>query len=140
MKIVATNEMDEIKEFLGNGLDEYNRMFNKNINPVENQKKFGFYAFEGGTKIGGVYGYMDFGNWVWISLLFVDEKHREKDMGTALINAVEKFAKTEKCIGVHLNTFSWQAKGFYEKMGYTQYGELNNHPENGKMFWLKKEF
>jgi ribosomal protein S18 acetylase RimI-like enzyme len=41
---------------------------------------------------------------------------------------------------VWLDTFSFQARGFYEKLGYTVFGEIENHPPGHSRFFLRKIF
>lgn len=54
------------------------------------------------------------------------------------MNQVEIFAIENKCIGIRTDTWSFQAKGFYEKMGFTVYGQLENHPPHATDYLLKK--
>jgi len=141
MEIKSTDikEIDNLKKFLGDGLDNFNKKYSNNIIPFENKKTFGFEVYENGELIGGACGHTNMGNWVWVELLYVDEKHRGKDIGTLLIKKIENFCKENRCLGVHLNTWDWQAKGFYEKMGFDCYGELKNHPLGGACFYMKKQ-
>jgi hypothetical protein len=43
------------------------------------------------------------------------------------------------CQGAHLDTFSFQAKGFYEKLGYRVFGELEECPAGNSRFYLWKK-
>jgi len=138
MKIVFSNDVEN-KEFLGRGLDNFNRVFNNNIIAFKDKKEFGFYIYKEGKIIGGVCGSSDMGNWIEVELLYIDQDYRANDLGTKLIDKVEKYAKENNHLGIHLKTWSWQAKGFYEKMGFTKFGELTNHPKDGTMYYMKKE-
>jgi len=139
MEITFTTELEKLKEFLGNGLDNFNKPYNNNIVPFEDKKPFGFQVFDGDALVGGACGTTGMGNWAWVELLYVDEKYRDKDIGTKLIEKVEAFAREHKCTGVHLKTWDWQAKGFYEKVGFTCYGILENNPPGGSCHYMKKE-
>jgi len=136
MKIVFSTA-DEHTKFLCDGLNSFNE--NHNVIPYENEKDFGFYAYENGRLIGGVYGSTDMGNWAHIELLFVDGKYRNKGIGTKLLSEAEAFAKKHGCTGIHLNTWDWQAKDFYGKAGFAVFGELQNHPPGGSRYYMKKQ-
>lgn len=131
----------ESKDYIEHKLELYNFSKSKYLNPciyTMEQKRFGFYAYANNRIIGGAYGFIDDGYWTWLDLLFVDEKYRNMDIATNLIKQVEQFARNNKCIGIRTDTWSFQAKGFYEKMGFTIYGQLENHPPHAIDYLLKK--
>ncbi len=78
---------------------------------------------ETGAVVGGLYGDSSYG-WTYVQLLVVPEAHRGKDLGTRLLAEAESFARDRGCRGVFLDTFDFQARGFYEKCGYSLFGEL----------------
>lgn len=75
---------------------------------------------------------------LYISLLFVDEKHRNRDLGTLLIQKVEDEARAIGATLAHTDTFDFQAKGFYLKQGYEIFGILDDCPKGHKRYYLKK--
>jgi len=139
MKFVFSTEKEH-EEFLGKGLNGFNGRFSANIIPYENKKDFGFYAYDGEQLVGGICGNTDMGNWLHVELLYVDGLYRGKDVGTGLMCKAEEFAKENGCVGIHLKTWSWQARGFYEKMGFTVFGQLEDHPPGEVNYYLKKKF
>jgi hypothetical protein len=42
------------------------------------------------------------------------------------------------CRAVALDTFSFQARGFYERLGYSVFGVLNDCPPGHSRFYLTK--
>jgi len=38
-----------------------------------------------------------------------------------------------------LTTFAFQARGFYEKHGYTVAGTLEDYPPGSAYFWMRKD-
>lgn len=139
MKIEFSNRFDERTQFIIDGLNKYNSQFQTNIVPYTAKKECGFYVLENDQIIGGIFGSSDMGNWIHIELFYIDEKFRGKDIGTQLIQKVENYAANENYVGMHLNTWDWQAKGFYEKMGFAVFGKLENHPFGSTRYYLKKE-
>ena len=51
--------------------------------------------------------------------VWVDEHHRNKGLGKRLIYQLEQFLKTKNCPIIQLYTAYFQAKDFYEKLGFT---------------------
>ncbi|MCL2229239.1 MAG: GNAT family N-acetyltransferase [Firmicutes bacterium] len=126
------------KKFLNAGLSSFNR--NAYGEFAQNEgKNFGFYCFDDKAFAGGIYGTIDDGDWVYIDLLFVDEKYRGKDIAIELMKKAEQWAIENKCTGVRTTTWDFQAKGFYEKCGYSVYGVLEDHPRGASDYYLKKK-
>lgn len=92
---------------------------------------------EGEAIVGGAVGRYWHG-WVYVDLFWVSEALRGQDIGTRVMDALEAHAGTLGAIGVHLVTYSWQARPFYEKRGYALFGELSPYPEGHACYWLSK--
>ena len=91
-----------------------------------------------GNLIGGILGGTYWG-WMYVDILWVREDHRKKGIGSKLLSAAEKEAKSRGCHHVHLDTMSWQAPKFYEKHGYTVIGILPDIPSGNQKYLLMKE-
>lgn len=65
-------------------------------------------------------------NWLWVK-----EELRGQGYGTQLMAASESKAKSEGCRTIFVDTCSYQAPGFYIKLGYQQYGKLDDYPASG---------
>jgi GNAT superfamily N-acetyltransferase len=88
---------------------------------------------------GGLYGQFDHG-WAFVKLLIVPEAYRGVGLGRQLMEAAEALARRHNCEGMWLDTFDFQARPFYEKLGFTVFGELEagNHADG--RYFLKKRF
>lgn len=87
-----------------------------------------FIRDDSGSVVGGVKGiYSNYG-WLWIGLLYVSEELRGKGYGAQLMTRIEDEAKKNGCTNAYLNSFSFQAVGFYKEIGYRIYGELKDFP------------
>ncbi len=76
---------------------------------------------------------------VFVSILWVDKNHRRQDYGSYLLNYVESEAKKLGVAIIHLETFDFQARGFYLKRGYSEFATLENSPAKGhKRFYFTK--
>lgn len=93
---------------------------------------------ETGKIIAGCVARMYCWNVAYIDTLWVDENYRNKGLGSKLLAEVEKTAKEKSCYLIHLDTFDFQAKEFYEKQGYRLFGALEDCPKSHCRFYLKK--
>ncbi len=98
-------------------------------------------AIEGptGQVIGGLWGRTAY-DWLLIELLFVPEDMRGRGIGRNLVAKAEQEAVSRGCHSAWLDTFEFQARGFYERLGYTCFGELENYPAGSGRFFLRKRF
>jgi GNAT superfamily N-acetyltransferase len=71
----------------------------------------------GGGLIGGAVG-RTWGECCELRFLWVDERQRGSGVGTRLLRAFEARAAERDCRLVYLETFSFQARPFYEELGY----------------------
>lgn len=79
-----------------------------------------------------------FGGWVYVSLLWVDKSLRNLGVGTQLMNLVEQEAVNIGCTHAHLDTFSYEARPFYEKLGYKLFATLEDYPPGYCKYFLQK--
>lgn len=88
--------------------------------------------------VGGLLGEI-WGSWLHVSYLWVAAPFRGRGQARALIARAERFAMERGCAHARLETFSFQAPGFYAKQGYAVFGTLEDCPSPGeRLFFLKK--
>ena len=90
-----------------------------------------------GTVVGGVYGATMWG-WLMVDGLWVAEELRGKGLGRRLMLAAEAVAIERGCRGSWLGTFDFQAREFYERLGYTVFGEVADFPNGHTHYSLWK--
>lgn len=90
-----------------------------------------------GRVVGGLLGHIRW-RWLYVAKLWIDDAHRGAGHGTALVAAAESHAQTRGCIGAYLDTFEYQARPFYEKLGYELFGSLEGYPPGFRQYHLAK--
>lgn len=91
-----------------------------------------------GQVIGGLWGHT-WASWLYVDLFVVPETMRKSGLGTQLMRMAEEEARCRGCIGAWLNTFSFQAQPFYEKLGYSTFATLPDFlPGHDRHFMLKR--
>lgn len=81
-----------------------------------------------GKIIAGCDGYIYAWGAMYVDDMWVDEKYRRQELGSNLLQAVEKVAEERGCHVIWLGTWDFQAKPYYEKHGYKVYCTLNDCP------------
>jgi GNAT superfamily N-acetyltransferase len=78
--------------------------------------------------------------WTWLSIdvLWVDPSLRGRGHGRTLLRAAENAALARGCTQAQLATFDWQARHFYERNGYTVWGELTGFPAGHSHFQMRR--
>jgi len=87
---------------------------------------------------GGLVGFIAFG-WMTVDLLWVDEPLRGRGHGTVLLRQAEAIARDAGCVAVKLDTYEFQARPFYETLGYEVYGTLEGYPSDTRTYHLRKK-
>jgi GNAT superfamily N-acetyltransferase len=90
-----------------------------------------------GEVIGGLWGRTAY-DWLFIELLFVPESLRGRGLGTDLMQRAEREAVARGCHSAWLDTFEFQARGFYERFGYVCFGELRDYPTGSARYFMRK--
>lgn len=112
--------------------------FNAGHINIDEMKDIGvFITGPDGKKLGGLTG-TTIGNWLRIDMLWVSEALRGQGAGTRLIRAAEEEARQRGCQYAQVDTASFQARPFYEKMGFTVQFMLENYPRVHQRIYLTK--
>ena len=90
-----------------------------------------------GQVVGGLHGRTGWG-WLYAENLAVPPGLRGAGWGARLLAAAEAEARARGCIGARLDTYTFQARGFYEKQGYRVVGEIPDCPPGETRFTMIK--
>jgi GNAT superfamily N-acetyltransferase len=89
------------------------------------------------TVVGGLLGGTYWG-WLYVEILWVAEHVRGAGHGRAMLAAAEQEAIRRGCHHAHLDTMSFQSRSFYERQGYTVFGELRDFPIGHQRYFMQK--
>lgn len=141
MQIKIYNDCDE-QEFLKsvriNGLLKYNMKKTKGQLNVPNMELVSIARNEEGLIVGGVLGSTYLSS-LEIEVLWVQESYRGQNIASRLLKEIEEQAKNAGCHIAHLTTYSFQAPLFYVKQGYAICGEIDDFPDDIRLYTLKKK-
>jgi GNAT superfamily N-acetyltransferase len=87
--------------------------------------------------VGGLYG-GSFFRWMFIKLFHLPPELRRQGLGSILLARAEAEARARGCVGIHLDTFSFQARPFYEKHGFRLFGTLEDFPPGHRRYFMCK--
>jgi GNAT superfamily N-acetyltransferase len=75
----------------------------------------------------------------YVELLWLSQRMRGLGTGSKLIAEAERRARRRGSVLLHLNTYSFQAPGFYEKLGFKRLGGMQGSPRGeSRHFYAKK--
>ncbi len=92
---------------------------------------------ESNAIVGGLWGQTARG-WLFIDLLGLPPEARRSGLGTRLMGMAEAEARSRGCVGIYLDTFSFQARPFYEKLGFAVFARIEDYPAGHTRFFLSK--
>ncbi len=120
-------------------LDDYNA----SIVPFTQSPKFIDMNFvvrnEKDEIVGGMIGVLYCWGMLYINILWVAEAYRRQGLGSQLMDHAIKEAKKHGVTLIHLDTFDFQAKDFYLKLGFDIFGVLDDCPAGHQRYYLKKK-
>jgi GNAT superfamily N-acetyltransferase len=134
MKIVQSTNEDPRHSQLVRGLIGYNESV---ASPVQWEPIVFFAEDEDGNFLGGLEGNFEW-DYFFVKRLWVAEQR--KGVGTALMQAAENLTQARGKRGVWLDTYEFQAKDFYEKLGYRVFGTIPNAADESSRYFLHKVF
>lgn len=91
-----------------------------------------------GKLVGGIHGTV---NWTWLhlALFWISPEYRHHGLGSRMLAAIEAEGIRRGCTHAHLDTFSYQARPFYERHGYNLFATLDDYPPGHQRFFLRKK-
>ena len=109
----------------------------------EARRESDFFAFfvadpDTGDVGGGLWARAHWG-FLYIDQLFLPAALRRDGSGTKLMRMAEEEGLRRGCHTAWLDTFDFQARPFYERLGYTVFGTLEGEPPAFPRYFMKKK-
>lgn len=112
--------------------------FNQPYFGVQEAKPFTIYIIDDNKSIlCGLYG-CHFDKYIRVDMTWVDESYRKKGFGKKLFQKLDEYARQKHCKYIQLDTFDFQAKPFYEKMGFECIGTIPKWVEGYDCHFMRK--
>ena len=125
-------------EIISQGIKSFNQVRMPDEVVFEPDTKFSaFVRNENNAVVGGVRA-TAFWNYCIVELLWLSEEIRGSGIGSNLMDQVESYAKSKGFQYIRTDTLDFQAKGFYENLGYKVYGQLLDCPKGHTTYCLTK--
>ncbi|EYD73970.1 acetyltransferase, GNAT family [Rubellimicrobium mesophilum DSM 19309] len=100
-------------------------------------KELALEAWDGDRWLGGLTARIT-QRWMFLHLLGVARHAQGTGVGSRLMQAAEDEARARDLIGLWLDTYSFQAPGFYAKLGYEEVGRIPDYPPGQARIFLAK--
>jgi GNAT superfamily N-acetyltransferase len=108
--------------------------------PAENRRHLAYYLRDAtGAVVGGAEGDV---RWDWLKLdkMWVAPALRRQGLGAVLLTAFEEAGVRMGCRHARTSTYSCQAPGFYQRLGYAVLAEYQDYPPGYTKLDLVKHF
>lgn len=130
---IAAPPNEEIDEFITHKTRQYNKQFvEDDYQPLSVHA-----SSENGDVIGGLVG-KTYWNYLEVEFLWVEDAHRRQGLAAKIMAEAEREARQRGCHTIILDTYEFQALGFYERIGFQQFGQLDEFAGRFKRYYLKK--
>jgi ribosomal protein S18 acetylase RimI-like enzyme len=96
-----------------------------------------FVRDERGGVVAGLYGFT-WAGWLEIKFVWVREDLRGQGHGRRLVEAAEAEARARGCQQVWLDSYTFQAPAFYQRLGYQVFGVLHAYPAPNERVFLTR--
>ncbi|MFC5636474.1 GNAT family N-acetyltransferase [Streptomyces bullii] len=107
--------------------------------PDERETPLHVWAMDGADRLAaGLVGHT-WATWLHVTYLWVDERHRGAGLGTHLLAEAERVAsRLRGCRSARVETWDFQAPGFYRKQGYEVVCVIPDYPPGITEYTLVK--
>lgn len=139
MKVSVELDLDhERAQQLSRAIAEFNQAAVPDLEPNEAETRFHVIAQDASGNVAGGLRASCYWNTLHIELLWLADAARGTGIGRELVGKAEAFAISKQCEKALVETTSWQARPFYEKLGYVHMATLHDRPKGHASHYLSK--
>jgi GNAT superfamily N-acetyltransferase len=130
---IEENASPEDVKAVIDGLNDYNSAYTN----TDYKELRIFLRDPAGRVAGGLIGDSSWG-WLHVRVFWLEEDARRNRLGSLLLAMAEDEGRRRGCKYIYLNTFSFQARPFYEKLGYECFATQDDMPLGYQSYSMKK--
>ena len=132
--VAAKSDASRVSRVLWAGLIRYNRA---QAGPLRYQRVV-LTVRDGKRRVMGGLILQSYWKESYVELLWLDGRARRLGYGRRLMQEAERRARRRGSRLIHLNTYSFQAPGFYEKLGFKRFGGMEGSPRGASRHFFVK--
>jgi len=132
---IALDPGEDVAKAIDAGLTAFNVRTMATPDPIPVQVSV---RADDGKVIGGVTGRV-FMDTLYVSTVWIDDSLRGQGHGRAMLEMTEAEGRRLGATHAWLYTTSWQARPFYESLGYACFGEMSFGAGAHRRFFMKKD-
>ena len=133
--MAARSNATKVSRELWRGLVRFNR---SKAGPLNYSRDVLTVRGSGGRLLGGLI-LQSYWRESYIELLWLSDPARAQGYGSQLMQEAERRARRRGSRLIHVNTYSFQAPGFYRKQGYRLFGSFSGSPRSvTRYFYVKR--
>ena len=87
--------------------------------------------------LGGLWAFSRWDSF-YINVIFVPETSRGRGLGAEMMRQAEREARARGCQHIWLDTFAFQARAFYERLGFEVFGQLDGLAPYYPRYFMRK--
>ncbi|MET7567259.1 GNAT family N-acetyltransferase [Streptomyces sp. NPDC005492] len=107
--------------------------------PREREVPLHVWALDAAGELAGGAVCHTWADWLHVTYLWVDGRHRGTGLGSRLLATAERVAREERaCVAARLETWDFQAPEFYKKQGYDVVCVIADYPPGLTEYTLTK--
>ncbi|HYB70681.1 MAG TPA: GNAT family N-acetyltransferase [Candidatus Bathyarchaeia archaeon] len=126
---------EALKQVVVDHLDTYNVA----VTGLSEYSPVNLFLQDGSQEVVGGLLALIWGGVMYVRILWVAAALRGQGHGGRLLEVAEQRAVERGCRHVFLDSFSFQAPGFYEKHGYTVWAKVDDWPAGHSHYFLRKD-
>ena len=115
------------------------RAFNAQYTSSANSTPLAVLVRRDGNVVGGFVG-RTWVDWFSMEMLWLPDSMRGSGLGPEILRLAETEAIRRGCLGAYLETFSFQAPGLYERLGYSIIATIDDMPVGHKHLFFCKRY
>ena len=134
---LTTNPSVNDAKAISDGIINFNR-HTVGLEPYDDEIKFSIFVKDNGLVVAGLRA-VCYWNTLHIELLWLDESCRGQGVWCKSNQTNRRVCKRKGFEKSFVETTSWQAKPFYEKLGYQLQYSIKDRPKGHEFFYLTKD-